>query len=89
MKKEHHQCFFLTSETTISQYDIGSAIKFLIGITPQGTVSIVSKCAGGRMSDKEIMKQSGLMAHLLPGNLYEPCCLTFSICLDIPLPLNL
>ena len=78
MKKEHHQCFFLTSGTTISQYDIDSVIKFLICIIPQGTVSIVSKCARGRMSDKEIMKQSGLMAHLLPGNLYASCCLTFN-----------
>ena len=44
-------------------------MKFLIGITTQGTVSFVSRCAGGRMSDKEITEQYGIMDHLLPGNI--------------------
>ena len=61
-----------------SNYKSHSTIKFLIGITPQGTVSFVSKCAGGRMSNKEITEQSGLMTHLLPGNLYALCCLTLT-----------
>ena len=52
-----------------SNYKHHMTLKFLIGITPQGTVSYNSKCAGGRMSDKEITETSGLMQHLLPGKL--------------------
>ena len=50
-----------------SQYKHHSTIKFLIGITPQGTISHISSCVGGRMSDKEITEKSGLLQHLLPG----------------------
>ena len=50
-----------------SNYKHHSTIKFLIGITPQGTISFVSECVGGRMSDKEIMEQSKIIDHLLPG----------------------
>lgn len=38
--------------------------KFLIGITPQGTISYVSKYTGGRIYDKEILN---LVKFLLPG----------------------
>lgn len=50
-----------------SNYKHHSTVKFLIGITPQGTISFVSKCFGGRISDKEIVERSGLIDHLLPG----------------------
>ena len=45
-----------------------STIKFLI-ITPQGTISYVSHCAVGRISDKEIVEQSDLINYLLPGEM--------------------
>lgn len=51
-----------------SNYKHHSTMKFLIGITPQGTISYVSKCAGGRISDKQIVEQSNLINYLLPGD---------------------
>ena len=48
-------------------YKHHSMVKFLIGITPQGNISFVSGCAGGRMNDKEITDSCGLMDLLLPG----------------------
>ena len=51
-----------------SNYKHHSTLKFLIGITPQGTISYVSPCAGGRMSDKEIVERSNLVDYLLPGD---------------------
>ena len=58
-----------------SNYKHHSTVKFLIGITPQGTISYLSKCAGGRISDKEIVETSSLVNHLLPGKhaLYSTC----------------
>jgi hypothetical protein len=51
-----------------SNYKHHSTLKFLIGITPQGTISYVSKCVGGRMSDKEVFEKSNLIDYLLPGD---------------------
>ena len=50
-----------------SNYKHHSTIKFLLGITRQGTISYVSKCAGGRISDKEIVERSSFVNFLLPG----------------------
>lgn len=50
-----------------SNYKHHSTVKFLIGITPQGTISFVSACVGGQMSDKEIVEQSSILDYLLPG----------------------
>ena len=47
-----------------SNYKHHCTAKFLIGITPQGTISYVSKCTGGRTYDKEILD---LIKFLLPG----------------------
>ena len=61
-----------------SNYKHHSTIKFLIDILPQGTISFLSPCVRGRMSDKEITEQSGLLQHLLPGNymITVLCCHT-------------
>ena len=44
-----------------SNYKHHSTKKNLIGITPQGTISFLSKCVGGRMSDKKIVEESTLI----------------------------
>ena len=47
-----------------SNYKYHSTIKFLIGITPQGIVFYLSRCAGGQISDKMIVEQSDLINYL-------------------------
>ena len=44
-------------------------MKYLIGITPQGSVSFISKGWGGRTSDVHLTENSGLLQHLLPGDI--------------------
>ena len=44
-------------------------MKYLIGITPQGTVSFISNGWCGRTSDKEITEKSGFLLKLTPGDL--------------------
>ena len=60
-----------------SNYKHHSTIKFLIGITPQGTISYVLNCVGRRMSDKEIAEQSSLLQYLLPGKYIDIICWVF------------
>lgn len=46
-----------------------NTLKFLISITPQGSVSFVSKSWGGRVTDKHLAEHSGFLDKLLPGDL--------------------
>lgn len=43
-------------------------MKFLIGISPMGTVSFLSKCWGGRVSDKSLTHSSGFFNYLEHGD---------------------
>nr|XP_055024600.1 uncharacterized protein LOC129414559 [Misgurnus anguillicaudatus] len=52
-----------------SHYKGTHTIKYLIGITPQGAVSFISKGWGGRASDKQITENCGFRNKLLPGDL--------------------
>jgi len=53
---------------TWSNYKHHNTVKFLLGITPQGTISYISRVAGGQMSDKQIVESSDLISKLLPGD---------------------
>ena len=54
---------------TWSNYKHHNTIKYLIGITPQGSVAFISQGWGGRTSDVHLTENSGLLQKLLPGDL--------------------
>lgn len=43
-------------------------MKYLIGITPQGSVSFISKGWGGQVSDKHLTENSNLLSNLISGD---------------------
>uniref|UniRef100_A0A668AX52 Zgc:113019 n=1 Tax=Myripristis murdjan TaxID=586833 RepID=A0A668AX52_9TELE len=54
---------------SFSHYKGTHTMKYLIGVTPQGQISFLSKGWGGRASDKYITENCGLLGKLLPGDL--------------------
>ncbi|CAI5681563.1 unnamed protein product [Oreochromis niloticus] len=53
---------------TYSHYKGTHTIKYLIGITPHGAISFISRGWGGRASDKHITERCGILQKLLPGD---------------------
>lgn len=51
-----------------SRYKGSYTVKFLVAITPNGMISFVSKCYGGRSSDSFITNDSGFLALLESGD---------------------
>ena len=45
-----------------------NTVKYLIGITPQGSIAYISNGWGGKASDVFITENSGLLCKLLPGD---------------------
>ena len=58
----------LARALTYSSYKSHNTMKYLVGITPQGTVSFISKGWGGRTSDKYITEHSGFLNNILFGD---------------------
>lgn len=52
-----------------SSYKHHETVKFLIGITPQGTISFISRTYAGRCSDKHIAENCGFLDHILPQDI--------------------
>ena len=51
---------------TWSNYKHHNIVKFLIRITPQRVISFISKACGGRVSDKQVTENSGILRKVLP-----------------------
>lgn len=58
----------LAKAVTYSSYKHHNTVKYLISITPQGSVSFISEGWGGRASDKCITENSSFFNNLLPGD---------------------
>lgn len=54
---------------TWSSYKHHNTVKFLIGISPQGVISFISRSWGGRCSDKHITENCGFLNNIMPGDL--------------------
>lgn len=52
-----------------SHYKGTHTMKYLIGITPQGAISFISKGWRGSASDRHITENCGLLNKLLPGDI--------------------
>nr|CAI5864744.1 unnamed protein product [Callosobruchus analis] len=75
---------FVTQQQSWSNYKHHHTIKFLIGITPQGTINYIRKAWGGRTSDKQMVESSNFCNKVKPSDIViadrgfpvqEMCCI--------------
>ena len=64
----------LARAQTWSNYRKHNTCKFLIGITPQGSIAFISKGWRGRVSDVHLTENCGLLSKLLPGDVILADC---------------
>ena len=53
---------------TWSDYKQHNTLKFLIGISPNGCITFLSRCYGGRASDRHIVRESSFLDKVSPGD---------------------
>ena len=53
---------------TWSDYKHHNTVKFLVAITPQGSIAFISDLYGGRTSDQFIVKDSKILDFIYPGD---------------------
>lgn len=77
---------------TWSSYKHHNTVKFLLGITPQGVISFISKSWGGRTSDKHITENCGFLSNILPGDIiladrgFDIQATVGSLCAEVKIP---
>ena len=59
---------FSARSETYSNYKNHNTAKFLVAVNPTGAIVFISKCWGGRASDKHITSNCGLLDHLIHGD---------------------
>lgn len=52
---------------TYSHYKGDHTLKILVGVAPSGLITFLSSVYGGRVSDKEIFLQSGILSKMIPS----------------------
>lgn len=62
-------CAYQARAKTYSNYKKHNTVKFLVDITPNGAISFLSKCWGGRATDKCIVQNSGFLDLVEYGDL--------------------
>ena len=60
---------YISRAQTFSNYKTHNTIKFLVAISPPGAITFVSKCWGGRVSDRFLTVNSGLLKLIKYGDL--------------------
>lgn len=53
---------------TFSNYKKHNTVKYLIGITPTGSISFLTNGWGGHVTDDELTRSSGFFNHLISGD---------------------
>ena len=59
---------FTAKAQTYSNYKKHNTLKFLIGVTPFGTISFLSQCWDGQVSDKNLTQSSGFFNKIERGD---------------------